>query len=82
MVKRCVEALSFNPEGYNGAKVILQEKYGKESEIVKCYVKEILDLPNITGTNPRKIAEFHDKRLNSVQALKTMNKLHEINYDP
>ena len=27
-----------------------------ESEIIKFCVKEILDLPNITGTNPRKVA--------------------------
>ena len=78
-VKRCVEALPFNTEGYNRAKAILQEKYGKGSEIIKCYVKEILDLPNITGTNPRKVAEFHDKLSHSVQALETMKKLHEIN---
>ena len=77
--KRCVEALPFNPEGYNRAKAILQDKYGKESEIIKCYMKEILDLPNVTGTNPRKIAEFHDKLSHSVQALETMKKLHEIN---
>ena len=78
-VKRYAEALPFNPEGYNRAKAILQEKYGKESEIIKCYVKEILDLPNITGTNPHKVAEFHDKLSHSVQALETMKKLHEIN---
>ena len=77
--KRCVEALPFNPEGHNRTKAILQDKYGKESEIIKCYVKEILDLPSITGTNPRKIVEFHDKLSHSVQALETMKKLHEIN---
>ncbi len=33
---------------------------------------------NVTGTNPRKIAEFHDKLSYSVQALETMKKLHEI----
>ena len=52
--------LPFNTEGYNRAKAVLQEKYAKESEIIKCYVKEILDLPNITGTNPRKVAEFQN----------------------
>ena len=46
-IKRCIEALPFTPEGYNRAKAILEDKYGKESEIVKCYVKEILDLPHI-----------------------------------
>ncbi len=42
-------------------------------------MKEILDLPNVTGTNPCKIAEFHNKLSHSVQALETMKKLHEIN---
>ena len=37
-VKPCVEALPFNTEGYNQAKAILQEKYGKESEIIKINV--------------------------------------------
>ena len=34
-VKKTVEALPFTSEGYNCAKNILQEKFGKESEIVK-----------------------------------------------
>ena len=46
-VKRCVEALPFTPEGYNRAKSILLDKYGKESKIVNSYVKEILGLPYI-----------------------------------
>ena len=70
--KRCVEALPLNHEGYNRAKAILQDKYGKESEIIKFYMNEILDLPNVTGTNTRKIAEFHEKLSHSVQALETM----------
>ena len=74
-VKRGVESLPFSPEGYNRAKVILEDKYGRESEIEKCYVKEILNLPNITGANPRKIADFCDKLTHSVQALETMGKL-------
>ena len=54
--KRCIEALPFTPEeGYNRAKAILQDKYGKESEIIKCYVKDILDLPNVAGSNPRNV---------------------------
>ena len=30
------------------------DRYGKESEIVKAYVQNILDLPRIKGTNPQK----------------------------
>ena len=77
-VKRSVESLPFTPEGYNRAKTILETKYGKESEIEKCFVKEILDLPTISGTDPRKIAEFCEKLTHSVQALETMGKLSNV----
>lgn len=77
-VKRGIESLPFNPEGYTRAKVILKDKYGKESEIEKCHVREVLDLPNISGANPRKIANFCDKLTHSVQALETMGKLSNI----
>ena len=38
-MRREVDSLPFTAEGYNRAKAILTEKYGKESEIVKVYVK-------------------------------------------
>ena len=60
-VKRCVETLPFTSEGYNRAKSILLDKFGKESEIVNSYVREILELPYITSANPRKVAEFSEK---------------------
>ena len=62
-------------KGYNRAKAILEDKYGKQSVIVKCYVKEIVQLPYITSANPREIAEFYEKRSHSVQALETIGKL-------
>ena len=77
-VKRSVEALPFTAEGYNRAKAILEDKYGKQSEIVKCYVKEIVELPYITSANPPKIAEFYEKLSHSVQALETIGKLDVI----
>ena len=45
---------------------------------MKCYIKEILDLPHITGANPRKVAEFYEKLMHCVQALETMGKLSQI----
>ena len=78
VVKRCVEALPFTPEGYNRAKAILQDKHGKVPEIVKCYVKEILDLPDITSANPRKVAEFYEKVTYCVRALETVGKLSQV----
>ena len=70
-VKICVESLPFLSEGYNHAKSILQSKYWKESEIVKCYVEEILDLPQITNSNSRRVAEFSEKLTYCVRALET-----------
>ena len=78
-VKTAVEALPFTAEGYNRAKSILLSNYGKESEITKAFVKEIMALPVITSANPRRISEFSEKLTYCVQALETMNKLSEVN---
>ena len=59
--KRAIEALPFSAEGYNRAVSILQDRFGKESEIVKTYVKEILDLPYTASSDPRKIHDFYEK---------------------
>lgn len=78
-VKTAVEALPFTAEGYNRAKSILLSNYGKESEVTKTYVKEIMALPVITSANPRRISEFSETLTYCVQALETMNKLSEVN---
>ena len=78
-VKTTVEALLFTAEGYNRAKSILLSNHGKESEITKVFVKEIMALPVITSANPRRISEFSEKLTYCVQALETMNKLSEVN---
>jgi hypothetical protein len=77
-VKRCVKTLPFTTEGYNRAKSVLLDRYGKESEIVNSYVREILELPYIPSANPRKIAEFSEKLSYCVQALDTMKKLEQV----
>ena len=77
-VKHSAEALPFSSEGCNRAKAILSDKYGKEPEIVKCYVKKILDLTTITSASPHKVAGFYDQHFHSIQALKTMEKLDQI----
>jgi hypothetical protein len=78
MVKRCVETLPFTSEGYNWAKSILLDKFGKESEIINSYVREILELPYITSVNPRKVAEFSEKLSYCVQTLDSMKKLEPV----
>ena len=71
--------MPFTSEGYNRAKSILKEKYGKESDIVKAYTKQIFDLPVIQNASARKIHEFSDKLNFAVQSLQTMNKLQQVN---
>ena len=78
-VSRTIEALPFTAEGYNRAKSILKEKFGKDSEIIKAYTKEIFELPIVTGTNPKAISDFSEKLTYCVQALQTLNKLEQVN---
>ena len=78
-VKHNVEALPFTTEGYNRAKAILVDRYGKDAEVVKAYVKEIMDLPLIPNANAKKIHDFSDRLTRAVQALQTLNKLSSVN---
>ena len=57
-VRKTIDGLPFTAEGYNQAKSILMDCYCKESEIVKAYVQNILDLPRIKGTNSQKYISF------------------------
>ena len=77
--KRAVEALPFTAEGYNRAVSILKDRFGKESEIVKTYVKEILELPYTATSNPKRIHEFYEKLSYCVQSLETLKKLEAVN---
>ena len=52
--KRRVGALPFSSEGYNRAKSILMDKYGKESEIVKAFTRQIFELPTIPNANAKR----------------------------
>ena len=76
---KAIEALPHTSEGYNRAVAILKDRFGKESEIVKAFVKEILDLPNIPTANAKRIHEFYEKLAYSVQSLETLRQLDVIN---
>ena len=65
--RNTIDALPFTPEGYNRAKSILISRFGKESEIVKAYAKEILELPTIPGIDIKKIHDFSDQLVYCVQ---------------
>ena len=77
-IKHGIDSLPFTAEGYNRAKSILQDRYGKETEIIKSYVKDILALPYIPNANPRKIKDFSERLNNCVPALQTMKKLGQV----
>ena len=78
-VKKMVDGLPFTNEGYNCAKSILSDKYGKDPEVVKAYTKQIFDLPVIPNANVKRIHEFSDKLNFSVQSLQTIIKLEQVN---
>ena len=77
-VKTAIDGLPFTTEGYERAKNILKTKYGQTSEIVTAYIQNIMALPTITSSNPRKIHEFYEKLVFNVQSLETLGKLKEI----
>ena len=74
-----IEALPFSAEGYNRAVAILKDEYGKDSEIVKAYNKEILELPVTSDVDVKEIHQFHERLAYCVQSLETMGKLDQVN---
>ena len=78
-MRRCIDGLPFNAEGYNRAKSILGDRYGKESEIVKPYVRDIIDLPTVRGCDPLQVHKFYERLVYDFQSLETMGKLGQVN---
>ena len=58
-IREGIDGLPFTEEGYLAAKKTLNAEYGQDSEIVNAYIKNIMSLPVMTGTNPKKIDELH-----------------------
>ncbi len=59
-VRRLIDRLPFNEEGYSKAKVLLEKKYGQTSEVVGAYVRSILELPTIRERDVPKIHAFYE----------------------
>ena len=78
-VRAGIDGLPFSSEGYELAKNILRNKYGKTSELVNAYVQNIMGLPVISGANPARIHQFYEALSFNVQALETLGKLKEVN---
>ena len=78
-VRTLVNGLPFNTEGYERAKNILETTFGQISEIVNAHVLNIMELPRISGSPPRKVLDFYETLLVNIQPLETMGRLKEIN---
>ena len=78
-VRNAIDGLPFSIEGYERAKTILKSKYGKPCEIVHAYVQNIMGLPTISGSQPKKVHEFFETLVYNVQSLETLGKLRDIN---
>jgi hypothetical protein len=77
-VRAEIEGLPFTSEGYQRAKNILKNEYGKTSEIVNTHVQNIMGLPVITDSNPAKVNDFYKSLLYNTQALETLGKLDKV----
>ena len=59
-----INGLPLNTEGYEKAKIIIKEEYGKTNEVVNAYVNNILI--------PSKVNSFYKTLLFNVQSLETL----------
>lgn len=73
-----IDGLPFTEEGCANAKAILEAEYGHPSEIVNAYIRKIMELPVITGGNPRRVKEFYKQLRFNVQSLDTLGRLAEV----
>ena len=78
-VRTDIDGLPLTREGYERAKTIIKEEYGKTSEIINAHVNNILEQPNVTSANPGKVNYFYKILLFNVQSLETLGKIERVN---
>ena len=78
-IREDIDGLPFSTEGYQRAKNILKDEYGKTSEIINAHIQNIMGLPIITGSNSAKVHEFYKTLSYSVQSLETLGKIERVN---
>ena len=78
-VRTDIDGLPLTREGYERAKNIIKEEYGKTSEIINAHVNNILELPTVTSANPGKVNCFYKTLLFNVQSLETLGKIERVN---
>ena len=77
-VRNLMDGLPFMPEGYQKAKDLRTRRYGKASEVVGTYVRNILELPTVRERNVKEIHEFYEKLLSNVESLRTLKSLSKL----
>ena len=77
-VRNLIDSFSFTSEGYQKAKDLLTRRNGKESEVVRTYVRNILELPTVHERNVKKIHEFYEALLFNVESLRTLKSLYKL----
>ena len=77
-VRKLVDSLPFTSEGYSHAKAILQAKFDKPAIVANAHINCIISLPAVFGSHPKKVNDFYEKLMSSVQALETMKRLNEV----
>ena len=78
-IRTDIDGLPFTTEGYERAKNIPKNEYGKTSEIINAHVQNIMRLPTVTGTNPAKVHKFYEALFYNVQSLETLGKIERVN---
>ena len=78
-VRTDIDGLPLTREGYERAKNIIKEEYGKTSEIINAHVNNILELPTVTSANPGKVNYFYKTLLFNVQSLETLGNIVRVN---
>ena len=78
-VRADIDGLPLTIEGYERAKNILKEEYGKISEIINAHVNNILELPTVTNADPKKVNNFYKTLLFNVHSLETLGKIERVN---
>ena len=76
--KQEIMGLPFSSDGCQQVKVILESKYGINSEIINAHVTQILSLPVVIRNDLVKIHDFYQKINLSVQSLKTLKSLAQL----
>ena len=78
-IRADIDGLPFTTEGYERAKNVLNNEYGKTSEIINAHIQNIMGLPTVTRTNPAKVHEFYKTLSYNAQSLETLGKIERVN---